>query len=350
MNVHIPQSIAADVEVSNLMSVTNCLLSPANNMPTMSIIQDSLLGAYKLSSPSTFIDKWMCFDMIFTTFGDAFDGKIPPPTVVTTQEPKWSGVDLLSLLFPDNFFLELPSVTIRHGHIVSGRLCKKSLGRVNGGIIHRLALHYGNDRACRFMTQIQRMTNFYLNNASFSTGISDCVIGREPMMAINRQLSHVMEVTNTPYIQESVLNRSLNQARDVAAKIALDSLNPETHGMLAMKLAGSKGSNINIAQITTAVGQQNVNGQRLLPGDSGRTMPHFSKCDFSPGTRGFCKNSYLKGLTPHEFFAHMQGGREGLIDTQGPFPVPLLIFPFNVFLLTHCFFLAVRARLRIQGK
>ncbi len=31
--------------------------------------------------------------------------------------------------------------------------------------------------------------------------------------------------------------------------------------------------------------------------------------------RGFVENSYLKGLTPQEFFFHMMGGREGLIDT-----------------------------------
>ena len=69
------------------MSVTTCLLSPANNKPVMGIIQDSLLGAYKLSSPNTFLDMWMCFDMVSTTFGDAFDGKIPPPTVIMTREP-----------------------------------------------------------------------------------------------------------------------------------------------------------------------------------------------------------------------------------------------------------------------
>ena len=32
-------------------------------------------------------------------------------------------------------------------------------------------------------------------------------------------------------------------------------------------------------------------------------------------SRGFVENSYLKGLVPQEFFFHMMGGREGLIDT-----------------------------------
>jgi DNA-directed RNA polymerase II subunit RPB1 len=30
---------------------------------------------------------------------------------------------------------------------------------------------------------------------------------------------------------------------------------------------------------------------------------------------GYVENSYLKGLTPQEFFFHAMGGREGLIDT-----------------------------------
>src|SRR6185437_5550518 len=32
-------------------------------------------------------------------------------------------------------------------------------------------------------------------------------------------------------------------------------------------------------------------------------------------SRGFVENSYLRGLTPQEFFFHAMGGREGLIDT-----------------------------------
>nr|GME00761.1 DNA-directed RNA polymerase II subunit 1 [Ipomoea batatas] len=44
-------------------------------------------------------------------------------------------------------------------------------------------------------------------------------------------------------------------------------------------------------------------------------MPHFTKDDYGPESRGFVENSYLRGLTPQEFFFHAMGGREGLIDT-----------------------------------
>jgi DNA-directed RNA polymerase II subunit RPB1 len=85
--------------------------------------------------------------------------------------------------------------------------------------------------------------------------------------------------------------------------------------MRAMVVAGSKGSNINIAQVIACVGQQNVEGKRIPFGFRRRTLPHFAKDDFGPESRGFVENSYLKGLTPQEFFFHAMGGREGLIDT-----------------------------------
>ena len=68
-------------------------------------------------------------------------------------------------------------------------------------------------------------------------------------------------------------------------------------------------------QMVACVGQQNVEGKRIPFGFSGRTLPHFSKDDLGPESRGFVENCYLIGLTPQELFFHAMGGREGLIDT-----------------------------------
>lgn len=62
----------------------------------------------------------------------------------------------------------------------------------------------------------------------------------------------------------------------------------------AMVSAGSKGNNINICQIIACVGQQNVTGKRITYGFQGRTLPHFSKEDLGPESRGFVENSYLQ--------------------------------------------------------
>jgi len=44
-------------------------------------------------------------------------------------------------------------------------------------------------------------------------------------------------------------------------------------------------------------------------------LPHFTKGDYAPKSRGFVLNSFMSGLSPFEFFFHTMGGREGIIDT-----------------------------------
>lgn len=63
------------------------------------------------------------------------------------------------------------------------------------------------------------------------------------------------------------------------------------------------------------VGQQNVEGKRIPFGFNRRSLPHFSKDDYGPESKGFVANCYVAGLTPQEFYFHAMGGREGLIDT-----------------------------------
>merc|ERR1712190_143318 len=83
-----------------------------------------------------------------------------------------------------------------------------------------------------------------------------------------------------------------------------------------MATCGSKGSDINLCQMMACVGQQNVGGQRIKDGFVNRTLPHFTKGDRGPKSRGFIANSFYTGMEPHEFIFHMAGGREGLVDTS----------------------------------
>ena len=113
---------------------------------------------------------------------------------------------------------------------------------------------------------------------------------------------------------ESKVSKALNKARDIAGDRTEQSLK-DLNNAIQMARSGSKGSAINIAQMTAIVGQQSVEGKRIPFGFKYRTLPHFTKDDYSPEARGFVENSYLRGLTPPEFFFHAMAGREGLIDT-----------------------------------
>uniref|UniRef100_A0A9I9D6E9 DNA-directed RNA polymerase subunit n=1 Tax=Cucumis melo TaxID=3656 RepID=A0A9I9D6E9_CUCME len=240
-----------------------------------------------------------------------FDGKIPAPAILKPQ-PLWTGKQI-NLTRTSAWHSESETghvtpgdtfVRIEKGELLSGTLCKKALGTSTGSLIHN----------------------------AFSIGIGDTIADAATMEKINETISAAKnEVKNLiKKAQERSLepepgrtmmdsfenkvNQVLNKARDDAGSSAQKSLS-ESNNLKAMVTAGSKGSFINISQMTACVGQQNVEGKRIPFGFIDRTLPHFTKDDYGPESRGFVENSYLRGLTPQEFFFHAMGGREGLIDT-----------------------------------
>ena len=98
---------------------------------------------------------------------------------------------------------------------------------------------------------------------------------------------------------ESRVEWELDFAHDTPAQYA-----QKIWRITKMVVAGSKGSFINISQMSVCVGQQSVEGRHIPFGFHHRSLPHFTKDDFSPEARGFVENSYLRGLTPQEFFFH----------------------------------------------
>ena len=107
-----------------------------------------------------------------------------------------------------------------------------------------------------------------------------------------------------PEVQEvrgsSVLQETL---RRVGAKV-LENMDTES-GLNIVVTSGSKGNLMNIAQIAGCVGQQTVYGRRVPPRKTPngfRTLATFAPNDMRPASRGFVSSSYLKGLSPTEFF------------------------------------------------
>ena len=113
---------------------------------------------------------------------------------------------------------------------------------------------------------------------------------------------------------EHQVNKRLNKARDEAGTLCLNNLSKHNR-LVNMVKSGSKGNENNISQIMACCGQQNVEGKRIAFGFNRRSLPHFTKDDYSAESKGFVANSYLTGLDPSEFYFHAMGGREGLIDT-----------------------------------
>ncbi|KAH9626354.1 hypothetical protein KSS87_010048 [Heliosperma pusillum] len=346
MNMHVPQSFETRAEVLELMMVPKCIVSPQANKPVMGIVQDTLLGCRKITKRDTFIEKDVFMNILM--WWEDFDGKVPQPSILKPR-PIWTGKQVFNLIIPKQINLVRfaawhqetetgfltpgdTRVLIERGELLAGTLCKKTLGTGGGSLIHVIWEEVGPDAARKFLGHTQWLVNYWLLQNGFSIGIGDTIADASTMEIINETISKAknevkglirafqekqLEPEPGRTMKESFENRVnqvLNKARDDAGSFAQKSLS-ESNNLKAMVTAGSKGSFINISQMTACVGQQNVEGKRIPFHFIGRSLPHFTKDDYGPESRGFVENSYLRGLTPQEFFFHAMGGREGLIDT-----------------------------------
>ena len=347
MNLHVPQSLTARAEVQELMMVPKNIVSPQSNKPVMGIVQDSLLAAARMTKRDVFFERDLLFNLLMWV--ENWDGRVPAPAILKPKQ-LWSGKQIFSIICPEvnyeatgnthpkdksvaNTLNGFDSrVLIHQGTLLQGIVDKKSLGTSGNSLIHVSWLERGWDITRIFMNQIQQVVNYWLLNNSFSIGVADTVADQPTMRTIEQTIDEAKSKVKDLVQQgqrgeleaqpgrtmiesfEQMVNRVLNQARQKAGLNVQETID-ETNNVKAMVMAGSKGSDINISQIIAIVGQQNVEGKRIPYGFRRRTLPHFAKDDLGPESRGFVENSYLRGLSPQEFFFHAMGGREGLIDT-----------------------------------
>lgn len=351
MNLHALQTLPAIAEAQELMIVPRLIVTPAANRPVMGIVQDTLLGARKFTQRDVFIEKDVFMNILL--WMTPWDGRVPIPAVMKPTpgkpgkyKPLWTGKQVVSMFTPNvNFNLGSDDpvgtklwhndegVIVDKGQLLVGIMEKDTLGNKGQGLLHIIMNDCSPEDTRDFINNCQRTINYWLLHRGFSIGIGDSESDPKTMKNVSdiiREAGKAVEgivgkaqdgqLKRQPgqsLMQsfEAVVNECLKEARDSSAKQVLATLAENTNAVVGMVKAGSKGSNMNISQIIACVGQQNVEGKRIAYGFRDRTLPHFTKFDLGPQSRGFVENSYLKGLTPTEFFMHMMGGREGLIDT-----------------------------------
>ncbi|KAL8629439.1 hypothetical protein Q9189_004830 [Teloschistes chrysophthalmus] len=340
MNLHVPQSEETRAEISQLCMVPLNIVSPQRNWPIMGIVQDTLCGIYKICRRDVFLSEEQVMNILLWV--PDWDGVIPQPAILKPR-PRWTGKQIISLVLPPTLnYLQLDKsgfspvndagMLVDGGEVMFGLFRKQAVGASKQGIIHIIFNEKGPEAALNFFNGAQTVVNYWLLHNGFSIGIGDTIPDRKTIQgienAVSEQKKEVIEITRKATADEleslpgmsiretfeSKVQAALNQARENAGTKTQESLK-DLNNAVQMALSGSKGSTINISQMTAIVGQQAVEGKRIPFGFKYRTLPHFTKDDYSPESRGFVENSYLRGLTPTEFFFHAMAGREGLIDT-----------------------------------
>ncbi|KAF2033220.1 beta and beta-prime subunits of DNA dependent RNA-polymerase [Setomelanomma holmii] len=344
MNLHVPQSDETRSEVQNLCMVPRQIVSPQKNAPLMGIVQDTLLGVYKMSRRDNFLSIDQVMNIMMWV--PDWDGIVPEPAILKPRA-LWTGKQIFSMALPkelnmfrgDDKAKPSPwndqadgSLMILNGELLFGAVRKSLVGASGNGVIHIVFNELGSAAAVNFFNACQRIVNWWLLHNGFSLGVGDTIpdvataakiaehntVGKAEVEAVLKLATeNLLEPLPGMTIRgtfESKVQKSLNEVRDKAGSTGQDSLK-DYNNVVQTVVSGSKGSVVNISQMVALVGQQAVEGQRIPFGFKYRTLPHFTKDDYSPEARGFVENSYLRGLTPAEFFFHAMAGREGLIDT-----------------------------------
>lgn len=368
-NTHSAQTIGGRVECSVISRVAFMIVSAQNNAPVMGCVQNTLICMYLLTetfltpesnaetkSTITFDDGTKGYETIIDhedamaaielarVDGDRFKDlltrakKYYPKYIKTTKTgelklaEKIPGKLLVSIVFPRNFTWsrktgtneKFPDVSIKNGIIQpkSGPLCKKIIGGISGSAIHAL-WRITPDTALNFISELQFIGCYMIERLGFSMGVSDILPTRldEIKAAVDEALIKC-ELINASQQdiddKEREINGALNEAAGVAPKLAKTSMNKgDRNSLVIMQKSGAKGSVANNGQISGFVGQQNMDGKRMkyMLCSGTRTLPHFTRNDNSPESRGFVQHSYLEGLTFKEAWFHAAAGRRGVIDT-----------------------------------
>jgi len=341
MNAHIPQSYESMVELEEIAAIPHHIITPRHAKPMIGVYQDTLVGSYRLTQPGIQFTRKEFMNLMM--WNKRFDGTIPAPRM----GQRWTGQQVLSALMPpinlemtnksfdkdkeskatsDNF------VRILQGDILQGVVDGDVYMKPSKGISHMTYNDFGPKDTVDLLDALQNTVEHFLVMNGFSVGISDLIADEKTKEDIDKKIQERKEKVEQLILQvhldlfdnntgksnqqefEDQIFGILNQATSDAGKLGQQSLSKENR-LLAMVRSGSKGEPLNVAQMMACLGQTAIEGKRVPYGFTDRTLPHYKKYDDSAESRGFIESSFIRGLTPQQFFFHAMSGREGLIDT-----------------------------------
>jgi len=339
MNLHMPQDTEAEAELMNLAAVPYQIISPANNSSIIGIYQDSMLGCNRFTrenlyfTPRDAMNILMMFEKV-NEYALLEKGNMISNFDILSQILPPLSLKYKTKLFTDNDDMRTSNnvLEIKNGQYIRGQMEKSVLGGGTKGLIQRICNDYGNMASANFIDDLQNIITEYMKTSAYSVGISDLMSDSKTNQKIidiitdkKKEVKNLIDQTQLGIFEnktgktnqeefETQVNNILNQASSEAGKTGLKSLSKDNRFVIMVN-AGSKGSELNISQMISCLGQQNVDGKRIPYGFDHRTLPHYTKYDDSPSSRGFVESSYINGLSPQELFFHAMGGRVGLIDT-----------------------------------
>ncbi|ADM11428.1 DNA-directed RNA polymerase subunit alpha [Encephalitozoon intestinalis ATCC 50506] len=352
MNIHFPQSYVAEAEARHIVMNDFNYLVPTDGKPIRGLTQDHIVAAAILTMKNSFFSE----EDYFTLVNSGLDGRritIDKPCILKPVR-LYSGKQVLSAIIKNlglglNIEIEtkVPKdawrehseesvLRISEGNIITGILDKNSIGPTFKSLAHACGEIRGFAASNDLLTYIGRVCNKYLQMYGFTIGADDLILSNDA----NAKRKKVMETKDKKvrelqkeYMEanpdfylcddkkaylDSIMRREMNKITSEIVNASVPSGLKKgfpDNGMELIVSIGSKGSIVNLSQISGALGQQELEGRRVPVMASGKTLPCFKPLDPDPSSGGYIYQGFLDGINPSQYFFHCMAGREGLIDT-----------------------------------
>lgn len=320
MNTFVPQSLQTRVELEEIASVERQLISPKNSKTLVGMVKDSLIGSYNLTSPLVSIDWRNAMNIVsYTSIEDFANFK---------KDKIYTGQEVFSTIIPDGINVNNPTLKIKNGKIVDGRLTKDTLkAGVQNNLIQLIWDGYGVDSTEQFINDTQRLINNFNLYQGFSLGdfqLEKSTTDQVDIMlkTVELKMEHfITNAENNPNLYkidtyEAQLTSDMSLVGDTATKLVMGKL-PPTNGFVIAIMSGGTGSKGGVDKMGATCG---CNGQVVFEGKiipkkyNKRTSAYFHQNDDRGSARGLVKQSFLKGIEFPEFVFHMLNSRQGIIE------------------------------------
>ncbi|XP_068641705.1 DNA-directed RNA polymerase I subunit 1 [Aristolochia californica] len=294
----------------------------------------------------------------------------PLPPAIWKPKPLWTGKQVISTILnyitrarppftvkkagriPRDYFgsnnREM-KLLIQKNELLHGVIDKAQFGKY--GLVHAVQELYGSNTAGLLLSIFSRLFTVFLQMHGFTCGVDDLLIQQKSDRERTKKLEQSRQIGEQIHSQfvgskvgvldpvklqsevEKVIRsngESATENLDRMMSSALNRLTSDVNKRLfptelwkpfprnclsLMTTTGAKGSLVNFTQISSLLGQQELEGKRVPRMVSGKTLPCFPPWDCAARAGGFISDRFLSGLRPQEYYFHCMAGRDGLVDT-----------------------------------
>nr|PNR46626.1 hypothetical protein PHYPA_013745 [Physcomitrium patens] len=218
MNVFYTSSYPSKAECDVLLAVDKCILSPQNSMPTVYAIQDTITGAFMMYKMNKLLRRSTLHDCMMVSHVH---------------------LDITNVHTSRDLILMLIKLISNESNLVIKSLTSSTIKN----IIKSIFISKCGRDALMFLGSLQRIVDRWLLEEGLSIGYDDCVNKVSPI------------AINNVDIDDKNVDVVLNNIKNINQRLVVESVD-KNNPLFTMIESGSKGSFVNLGQISSLVGQQ----------------------------------------------------------------------------------------------